>query len=322
VQAQRSDTSQTVLEKNKDLIEQFFLLADKGDVDKLRPLISVDFIEHASYAPDGRDALLRVVSENVRPNDSGVRQEKSEVIRMLAEGDQVWVYTRVTSPGTTIARVNMFRVEGGRTIAEHWAVQEVVNLQRANANDQWAVGMGSQNAATQPKRVTKVVSHEQLERNKEVMRKFFLYSESSDPAERIKLLDWATTGPGGYIQHNANGQDGIEGFAGARRGGPAAPGGRGDGVAAGARGGRGGGPLPHHMLVRALAEGDYVWCLNIPDFARGSAQMPERANFNQWRLENGKLAEHWGTYETVQPNRANTNDFLGFGRTQTRDLTR
>ncbi len=109
------------------------------------------------------------------------------------------------------------------------------------------------------------------------------------------MRDWSRPD---YVQHNARGQDGVEGFANGPR------------------------PLPHHELVRAIAEGDYVWCPNIPGFAQGSAQNAERANFNQWRIEDGKLAEHWGTYEAVQPNRANANDFFGFGRGQGRDLTR
>ena len=322
-QAPRPATSRALLEKNKDVVERLFALADKGDVDQVRSIVSGDYIEHASYQADGRDAWLATIADNVKTTDAGARREKSDIIRMLAEGDHVWVYTRVLAAGTLMARMNMFRLENG-VIAEHWAVQEITNTTRANANDQWAVGRGPQNADAQPKRVMKVVSQEQLERNKDVMRKFFLYSEAQDPAERMKLLQWATTGPGGYIQHNANGQDGIEGFAGARGAGRAAGDGRGPAPAAGqgAGGGGGRGAQANHLLVRAVAEGDYVWCLNIPGFKQGSVQSPERAIVNQLRIEDNKLAEHWGTYETVQPMRANTNDFFGYGRLQARDLTR
>ena len=282
------------LEKNKDVVEQFFASADRGDVEKLRSIVSEDYIEHASYQADGGDALLAAVAENVRTTDAGVRKEKSEIVRMIAEGDEVWVYTRVNAAGTLMARVNMFRLERGR-IAEHWAVQEVVNPMRTNANDHFAAGRGPQKAESQPKRVAKAVGRDELERNKDVMRKFFLYAEADDVKDRNKLRDWARPD---YIQHNPRGQDGVEGFANGPR------------------------PLPHHLLVRTIAEGDYVWCLNIPSFEQGSAANPERANFNQWRIEGGKLAEHWGTYETVQPRRANTNDFFGSGRTRARDLTR
>ena len=87
----QSPTSRAALEKNKDVVEQFFMLADSGSVDALRKIVSADYIEHASYAVDGRDALLKAVTENVGTNESGVRKEKSEIVRMLAEGDQVWV---------------------------------------------------------------------------------------------------------------------------------------------------------------------------------------------------------------------------------------
>ena len=123
---------------------------------------------------------------------------------------------------------------------------------------------------------------------------FFQYAEATDVNERRKLLDIATPE---YIQHNARGSDGIAAFATRPM------------------------PLPQHMNVRLLAEGDYVWSLNVPNFADGAGDGVERINFNQWRLENGRLAEHWGTYESVPANRRNPNDFLGYGRTKTGDLT-
>lgn len=282
-----------VLERHKDLVERFFAAVDAADLQTLRAVVGADYIEHASYAADGRDALLERATENAEV-ENGARRERVALVRMIGEGDQVWTYSRVQAAGTLMARIDMFRIDHD-VIAEHWAVQETVNLQRANANDQWAVGKGAQNVDPQPKRVTKVVSAEELNRNKEVSRLFFQYAEAIDPDERRKLLDIATPA---YIQHNAQGQDGIGGFVTRAS------------------------PLPHHMNVRILAEGDFVWSLNVPNFAQGMRDGIERVNFNQWRLENGKLAEHWGTYESVPAARPNGNDVLGFGRTHTRDFTR
>ncbi len=49
--------------------------------------MSEDYVEHASYQADGRDALLASVADNVKPAGTAGRREKSDVIRMLAESD-------------------------------------------------------------------------------------------------------------------------------------------------------------------------------------------------------------------------------------------
>jgi len=41
---------------NRDFVGQLAALADKGDVDQVRSIVSGDYIEHASYQADGRDA--------------------------------------------------------------------------------------------------------------------------------------------------------------------------------------------------------------------------------------------------------------------------
>ena len=72
-----------------------------------------------------------------------MRRERPALIRMIAERAEVWTYSRVNAAGTLMARIDMFRIEND-LVAEHWAVQEKVTLQRANANDQWAMGSGPQ----------------------------------------------------------------------------------------------------------------------------------------------------------------------------------
>ena len=281
------------LERNKNLIARYFALVDAGDVQALRSVVSTDYVEHASYAADGRDALLARIAVSLQ-TENGVRRERSELVRMIAERDEVWTYSRVTAAGTLMARIDMFRLEGNQ-VAEHWAVQEKVNPQRSNANDQFALGKGPQDFTRQPKRVMRRATAAEIARNKQVSRLFFQYAEATDMTERRKLIDIATPE---YIQHNAGGQDGIAGFATRAN------------------------PLPNHMNVRLLAEGDLVWSLNVPNFSQGWREGVERVNFNQWRIENGRLAEHTGTYESVPAKRANTNDFLGYGRTHTRDFSR
>lgn len=282
------------LERNKDVVEWYLALVNEGDVERLREIVDPDYIEHASYAPDGRDAHLAMVADNASTSDDGVPHERTDLIRMIAEGSEVWTYSRVDRAGTIMARIDMFRLDDGQ-IAEHWAVREDIALDRVNANDQWAVGKGPQDADTQPTRTRTASSPAALERNKQIGRLFFQYTEAADLSEREKLREIAAPD---YIQHNAGIRDGIDLFLTRSE------------------------PLPNHLIVRMLAEGGYVWCLNIPSFADGAPEGIERVNFNQWRIQDGRLAEHWGTYETAPADRPHTNDWLGYGRTHTRDFSR
>jgi predicted SnoaL-like aldol condensation-catalyzing enzyme len=293
--AQAPNARRSSLEGNKDVVGRYFSLVEKADIAGLTAIVSPDYIEHAAYAADGRAALFKRVVENAaNAEGSSLRRERGELVRMIAERDQVWTFSRVDAAGAIIGRIDMFRLEADR-IVEHWAVQEKVNLERTNANDQWAMGKGPQQFEEQPKRVSRIAPADELERNKHVARLFFQYAEATDMAERRKLLAIATPA---YVQHNARGADGIQAFTTRPN------------------------PLPHHMNVRMLAEGDWVWSLNVPGFAQGARDGFEQVNFNQWRLEGGKLAEHWGIYERVPAERPNTNDFLGYGRTHTRDFSR
>lgn len=46
------------------------------------------------------------------------------------------------------------------------------------------------------------------------------------------------------------------------------------------------------------------------------------AQFNQFRVEDGLLTEHWGVYQDVPPVRQNGNTFFGFGRGPAADYSR
>lgn len=58
-----------------------------------------------------------------------------------------------------------------------------------------------------------------------------------------------------------------------------------------------------------LAEGNLVWVL-IGDPGLGRGQV------NQFRLQDGMIAEHWGVYQSAPAfeTRRNTNTFLGYSR--------
>ncbi len=288
-EAQAPQTDRAVLERNKDLAVQFFELEDKLDIAGLRRIIREDYVQHLPSAPDYREPLLAIF-EGWKANGLTPRHE---IVRVLAERDHVWVYARQLGPdGTGRARMDMFRVQDG-LLAEHWEIGESIDAERRNANDNFAVGRGPQDASEQPVRVAKVVPPDVLERNKDVARQFYHYFDGRDTAglRRIMRED--------YIQHNAGIEDGREGLL------------KGIDAARAATRSRG----ESNQIIRTIAEGDYVWV-----FIRDNNGA--RAQLNQFRIENGQLAEHWELYQDVPEERMHDKDFFGSGRGASIDFTR
>jgi predicted SnoaL-like aldol condensation-catalyzing enzyme len=288
-QANRPGALDPILERNKDVIERFFDASGKGDVATLRTLLDDDYIEHAD-APDGREAFLKIAATNPTTPATGaladeVPRVRGEIIRMLAQRDEVWVYNRVVgADGRQVAGMDMFRLAAGR-VTEHWAIAEQVPSARKNDNDNYAVGKGPGfDFRLQPKRVTKVVSPEQLEANKALV---------------IRGLH-ADTLREDYIQHNADIETGRAAFL-ALAAQLTAPG----GLLAHTPGRE---PAPGEIAPRRfLAEGDFVWTY----YQQG---VLKRKQLNQFRIEGGLIAEQWGLYQPVPEVRLNNNDPWRYGR--------
>jgi predicted SnoaL-like aldol condensation-catalyzing enzyme len=84
-----------------------------------------------------------------------------------------------------------------------------------------------------------------------------------------------------YIQHNPAFETGLAGLIKRISERPARP--------------PGSPPIPPLEFVRTAAEGDFVWLLRkMPPLASGK----ERANVDIFRVQDGKVAEHWDYQET------------------------
>lgn len=297
------------LERNKDVVERFFALANAADSQGLRTLVREDYIEHADL-PDRLEGLMQAVALNSQAPKADAAEERQrirgELVRMIAERDHVWTYAQVRGPAGRVARVDMFRLQGGQ-VAEHWAVVEQVEEGRRNDNDHFAAGAGPQDFTRQPRRIALQVSEATAERNREVARLFYQYFEVRDDVALRTIMHE------GYIQHNAGIPTGREGLL------VNMPAFRAR-VAEEARRREAAGEPPaaresDNEIIRILTEGNLVWV-----FIRDSGG--ERAQFNQYRVADGVLVEHWGTYQDVPPVRRNGNTFFGFGRGPAPDYSR
>ena len=88
-----------------------------------------------------------------------------------------------------------------------------------------------------------------------------------------------------YIQHNPNAADGRAGFL------------------AFARASQQRAPVMHVEVKRVIGEGDHV--VTHSRFTVPGA--PDRSIVDIWRLEDGRIAEHWDVIQTVPETAANDN---------------
>jgi predicted SnoaL-like aldol condensation-catalyzing enzyme len=87
-----------------------------------------------------------------------------------------------------------------------------------------------------------------------------------------------------YIQHNPNFETGIQGLINGLRQRPQRK--------------PGDPPIPPIEFIRTIAEGDFVWTLRRMPLPPGSPPGAEKANVDIFRVQDGKVAEHWDYMET------------------------
>ena len=123
-----------------------------------------------------------------------------------------------------------------------------------------------------------------LERNKQVVVDYYQTAFGGDPEKAVS----DHFGPR-YIQHNPDAADGPEAFIGF------------------VRWLRGEYPNVKLDIKRVIAEGDMVVTHSHLDLEPGNADNPGRALADFFRLEDGKVVEHWDVIQEVPKQAANPN---------------
>jgi predicted SnoaL-like aldol condensation-catalyzing enzyme len=118
------------------------------------------------------------------------------------------------------------------------------------------------------------------EQNKQLVIRFYNALAQGD-TDTLKAL-----GRPDYRQHNPAYGDTLQGLIDRIHERPARP--------------AGSPPIPPLQFVRTVAEGDFVWLLRRMGTTPGSEPTPEaeRANVDIFRVQDGKVAEHWDYQET------------------------
>lgn len=239
----------------------FTALFTDFDVDEVATLLTEDYIQHNPGVPTGAAPVLGFLPAL---QESGL---KPTTHRVLAEGDLVVLHTTYEHAelfgGDTLVGFDIFRVEGGK-VAEHWD-----NLQAPRA--QTASGRSMTDGPTE------VVDLDLTARNKQHVRDFA--NEVLLGGQFDKLPEYIDATPGAYHQHNPDIADGLDGL--------------GEGFAALAESGR---AITYTKVHRIIAEGNFVFTMS-----EGTMGEVPTAFFDLFRLEGGKIVEHWDTIAAIPP---------------------
>ena len=182
-------------------------------------------------------------------------------IRAFEDGDKVFLQTiyNFAGAGEQVA-FDIFRFDADGKIAEHWD-----NL--------------AEKAAPNPSGHTQVDGYDSLEdldkteENREIIKNF-LYDvmQGKAPEKTPSYFDGDT-----YIQHNTGIADGLSGL----------------GAALEALG-KQGIQMIYDNIHQVLAQGNYVLAVS-----EGTFGGTPTSYYDLWRIENGKVAEHWDVMETI-----------------------
>lgn len=182
-------------------------------------------------------------------------------IRSFADGDKVFLQTiyNFAGAGEQVA-FDIFRFDDSGKIAEHWD-----NLA--------ALAAPNPSGHTQTDGTIAITDLDKTEENRKLVKNF-LYDvmQGNHPEKTPDYFDGDT-----YIQHNTGIADGLSGL--------------GTALAALAEQGI---QMIYTTVHQVLAQGNFVLAVSEGTF--GGAPT---AYYDLWRVENGKIAEHWDVMETI-----------------------
>lgn len=182
-------------------------------------------------------------------------------IRAFEDGDKVFLQTiyNFAGAGEQVA-FDIFRFDGDGKIAEHW--------------DNIAAKAGpNPSGHTQVDGYDSLEDLDQTEENRDLIKNFLHdVMQGKAPEKTPSYFDGDT-----YIQHNTGIADGLSGL----------------GAALEALG-KQGIQMIYDKVHLILAQGNYVLAVSEGTFGGAPTSY-----YDLWRIENGKVAEHWDVMETV-----------------------
>ena len=184
-----------------------------------------------------------------------------ENIRAFEDGDKVFLHTiyNFAGAGEQVA-FDIFRFDENGLIAEHWD-----NLTaKAGPNP---------SGRTQIDGTKEIKDLDRTEENRKLVENFLVdVMQNQHPEKTVSYFDGDT-----YLQHNTGIADGLSGL--------------GTALAALAEQGV---QMIYNTTHQVLAQGNFVLAVSEGTFGGAPTSY-----YDLWRVENGKIAEHWDVMETI-----------------------
>ncbi|MCY9861904.1 hypothetical protein OTK49_05105 [Vibrio coralliirubri] len=199
---------------------------------------------------------------------------KAQVKRSFQDGDYVVTHTEYNFFGPK-AGFDVFRFEEGQ-IVEHWD-----NLQE--------IAKPNESGRTQLDGATKVVDLEKTDKNKQLVDRFV--KDILIGGDMAKINNYIDNEDSAYLQHNPGVADGLSGL--------------GEALGALAEAGM---PMVYTANHKILGQGNFVLSISEGQFMNKHV-----AFYDLFRVDNGKIVEHWDTIETIPARSEWKNDNGKFG---------
>ena len=200
--------------------------------------------------------------------ESGI---KVETHRVLTEGDLVVLHNTYTNAqafgGDRLVAFDVFRVENGK-VAEHW-------------DNLTTVASPNPSGRTQTDGATEVSDRDRTAANKALVTEFVNTVLRDGDADRI--TEFVSTKS--YLQHNSSIGDGLEGL--------------GSALAAWAEQGI---TMKYDRTPLVVAEGNFVFTAS-----EGALAGQPTAFYDLFRVEGGKIVEHWDVISAIPQEMAHDN---------------
>lgn len=186
---------------------------------------------------------------------------KAKVVRAFEDGDHVFTHTEYDFFGPKVG-FDVFRFEQG-LIVEHW--DNLMPVRPANKSGRSLIDGG-----------TDITEQDRSAANKRLVEKFFTDNILHGRGSFAQYIDPQ------MAQHNPDGADGLQGLA---------------DMMAFFKGGAN--TMRYDKIHKVLGEGNFVLLMSEGVYGpNGGAPM---AFYDLFRVDNGKLVEHWDVLEPIAP---------------------
>jgi predicted SnoaL-like aldol condensation-catalyzing enzyme len=233
-----------------------------GNTEVINELVRPDYIQHNLQAMDGRAGLLAFVAFLQTQGPGAI-----EIHRVLANGNYVALHSTYGTGDNRQVAFDVFRLEAGQ-LAEHW-----------DALTPWVDGSDTVSGNTLVDGATEVTDRDETEENRELVLTFVQSVFERGETERLPEFIGDT-----YIQHNPQAPNGLAGLQGFFANLEA------QGLAVG---------FTDSPLV--VADGNFV-LVGSEGFFGPPDVKPYAVFYDLFRVDGGKLVEHWDIIPTLPAN--------------------